>query len=117
MNLPHGELLIFAKEILIKRDSQVQVTCTFPVLPTLAMFIEASTQSSAAFHTDTEVKIGFLTMASEFELLDEIRAKEYLFKITIESEVGQYKKFSVVALDKTSMVKVVSGKFTIYIEI
>ena len=116
MNLPHGELLIFAKELLHQTDDKVEVVCRFPIVPTLSMFIEAAAQSSGAFNTDTEVKMGFLTMASDFKLLGEIRAKEYLFEIYIESEVGQYKKFSVVALDKIFKVNVVSGNFTIYVE-
>jgi hypothetical protein len=116
MNLPYGELLIFAKETLQKTDSQVQVNCNFPVLPTLAMFIEAAAQSSSAFHTTGEVKMGFLTMVLDCKLLGEIRGKEYLFEIYKENEVGQYKKFSFVALSKVSMLKVVSGNFTIYVE-
>jgi len=116
MNLPHREPLIFAKEILQQTDEKVQVKCSFPVLPSLAMFIEAAAQCAAAFHTDTEVKMGFLTMASEFKLLGKIREKEYFFEISKESEVGKYKKFSAVALGKVSQLRVVSGNFTLYVE-
>ena len=113
MNLPHQEPLLFAKEILLRSDEKAEVLCKFPVLPTLAMFIEAAAQSSAAFNVNTEAKVGFLTMATEIELLSPIDSLEYIFNVYPESEVGSYKKFFFVAIDRKTQCKSVQGNFTL----
>ena len=116
MNLPHGELLVFAKEVVLKTDNKVQVSCRFPTVPTLSMFIEAAAQCSAAFNVDNEPKIGFLTMATNVEFLDEVDSLEYIFIVFSEAEVGAYKKFFFEAIDKVSKISVVRGNFTLVVE-
>ncbi len=113
MNLPHREPLVFAKEILLRSDTKVEVLCIFPHKPTLAMFIEAAAQSSAAFNLDKEAKVGFLTMATNIKSLYPADNLEYIFNVYSESEVGSYKKFSFVAINKSNHIKTVHGDFTI----
>jgi len=117
MKLPHGEALIFAKEVLLREDDSVHVKCEFPMLPTLTMFIEAAAQCSAAFNSnvDTDAKMGFLTMANNVELLREIETLHFLFHIKKEVEVGSYKKFSFEAYDNKHA-NTVHGKFTLLIQ-
>lgn len=118
MNLPHGEALIFAKETLEKNSDAVKVRCEFPMLPTLAMFVEAAAQSSAAFNStsDSKRKIGFLTMANDIALLKKIDALHFIFFLKKEVEVGLYKKFSFEVYDRHSHLKIAQGKFTLLIQ-
>ena len=118
MNLPHREPLIFAKEILLREDDTVQVRCEFNMLPTLAMFVEAAAQSSAAFNSngDNKAKIGFLTMANDVKLLGEIDTLHFLFLLKKEVEVGSYKKFSFEVYDNNMHLKTANGKFTLFIQ-
>ena len=118
MNLPHREPLIFAKEVLLKKNDTVQVRCEFPMLPTLAMFIEAAAQSSAAFHpdSDSKEKIGFLTLANNVELLHKTENLHFLFHLKKEAEVGSYKKFSFEVYDPRQNLMVVHGKFTLMLQ-
>ncbi len=118
MNLPHREPLIFAKEILSRADDTAQVICEFNILPTLAMFVEAAAQSSAAFDSDgdNKVKIGFLTMASDVRLLGKIETLHFLFHLKKEVEVGPYKKFSFDVYEYNKHLKIISGNFTLLIE-
>jgi hypothetical protein len=117
VNLPHKEPLLFAKEILLKSDEKVEVLCIFPMVPTLPMFIEAAAQSSAAFNVDMEAKVGFLTMATDIEFLSSIDNLEYIFNIFPESEVGSYKKFFFVAIDRHTQEKSVQGNFTLAMKV
>lgn len=77
------------------------------------MFIEAAAQSSAAFNLDTQVKMGFLTMAKDIRLLEKAKAKEYIIKLKKEAEINQYKQFSFGAYTYKNSVKVASGYFTL----
>lgn len=118
MNLPHGEALLFAKEILDKNNDVVKVRCEFSTFPTLAMFIEAAAQSSAAFNSDsdTSVKIGFLTMAKDVKLLNKIRKKNYIIKVEIQIEVTNIKQFYFEVYEEFSDIKYASGYFTLIIQ-
>ncbi len=118
MNLPHREPLIFAKDILLKEENTVQVRCEFSMLPTLAMFVEAAAQSSAAFNSDShsKAKIGFLTMVNDVKLLEEIETLRFLFHLKKEVEVGPYKKFSFEVYDNNMHLKIANGKFTLLIQ-
>jgi hypothetical protein len=118
VNLPHGEALLFAKEILEKNNDAVKVRCEFSMLPTLAMFVEAAAQCSAAFNSDSahSIKIAFLTKANDVKLLKEIESLHFFFVLKKKVEVGQYKKFFFDAYDENTGSKIVSGKFTLFIQ-
>lgn len=116
MNLPHGEALRFAKEVIRRDMDTATVLCEFREIPTLPMFIEAAAQSSAAFAPSApsdEVLIGFLVMSREVKLLAPLQEKCYHFKITREVEIGTMKKFFFEAFDKQESIKYVSGSLTI----
>ncbi len=116
MNLPHGETLRFAKEVIRKELNTATVLCEFSETPTLPMFIEAAAQASAAFAPSDETLIGFLVMCREVKLLAPPQEKSYHFKITREAEIGTMKKFLFEAFDRHEDVKYVSGSLTIVIE-
>ncbi len=117
MNLPHQAPLIFAKDIISKDEKVATVLCNFDQIPTLAMFIEASAQSSSAFDNidEDKPKIGFLTTVKNIELLDEIRNNTYLIEVTKIIEINNIKQFTFEAFDKDTNVKVVIGSFTIVV--
>ena len=98
---------------MIQYNTIVEVRCDFGQIPTLAMFIEAAAQSSAAFDLDKQVKMGFLTMAKEIKLLDKLKSSHYIIRLKKEAELNQYKQFSFEALEELSNVKCVSGYFTL----
>jgi hypothetical protein len=102
--------------VLNSNNNIVEVRCDFGYIPTLAMFIEAAAQSSAAFNLDNQVKMGFLTMAKDIKLLDELKAKKYIIKLKKEAEINQYKQFSFKAYSQSNNIKVVSGSFTLVIQ-
>lgn len=116
MNLPHQSPLIFAKKVISIDNQLATVLCDFNQIPTLAMFIEASAQSSSAFDTNVDKpKIGFLTTVKNIELLDEIQSSIFLIKVTKENEINNIKQFSFEAFDKDTNGKVVIGSFTIIV--
>ena len=116
MNLPHQEPLIFAKKIVQRDKSTATVLCEFSTIPTISMFIEAAAQSSSAFSNHEDIKIGFLTLAKNVKLLNEIREKKFLLNLNIEIELNNIKQFSFEAYQKQNGTKVVTGNFTIAIQ-
>ena len=116
MKLPHGELLLFAKEITKKNQDSIEVHCIFNTLPSLAMFIEAAAQCSAGFEMDDNIELGFLTIAKNIQLLESITENEYLFRLHKEALVGEYSQYSFEAVALKTQVKVVAGSFTVMIK-
>ena len=117
MNLPHQTPMIFAKKVISLDNHVTTVLCDFNQIPTFAMFIEASAQSSSAFDTNNsqEPKIGFLTMVKNIELLDKIQNSIFLITVTQENEINNIKQFSFKAFDKDTNINVVIGSFTIVV--
>lgn len=113
MNLPHGEALLFAKEVIEKDSNTATVLCEFKGIPTLPMFIEAAAQSTAAFAPADKTLIGFLIKSKDVKLLTSTLEKHYHLKITREAEIGTMKKFFFEAFDPQESVKYVSGHLTI----
>ena len=118
MKLPHGELLLFAKEVTNKTEDSIEVHCVFPMLPSLAMFIEAAAQCSAGFDVGDNIELGFLTMVKNIQLQVPITIKEseYLFTLHQEALVGEYSQYSFEAVALKSKVKTVTGSFTVMIK-
>lgn len=80
------------------------------------MFIEAAAQSSSAFNSDQQSKMGFLTMAKNIKLLEKLNEKIYIFRLKKETAINQYKQFSFETYSQGKSLKVVSGSFTLVIE-
>jgi len=115
MTLPHGKLLVFAKEVRVRTEESIEVYCVFPMLPSLAMFMEASAQCSAGFDVDGNIKLGFLTMGKDIRLLQDIKEKEYLFILQKEALVAAYSQYSFEAVSLSTKEKVVTGSFTVMV--
>lgn len=116
MNLPHIAPLLFAKKVLKKNENSVHVQCSFPQVPTLAMFLEAAAQCSAGFEEEGKKNIGFLTMAQDIQTLAHINSAEYIIILQKEANVANYKKFFFMAYTRTDDTPVVSGNFTLMIQ-
>jgi len=117
MTLPHGELLVFAKKVLISREDYVVVECVFPSVPTLAMFLEAAAQCTAGFNSKQDVTMGFLTMGKDIQRLASIVKTDYQFKVSKSVNIAAYHQFYFEASCKETGLKVVSGSFTLQIEV
>ena len=118
MKLPHGEALIFAKEVLSKNSNNVLVRCEFNTLPSLAMFIEAAAQSSSAFNsrTDNKAKNAFLTMAKDVVLLNNIKKKIYVINVEMKIEINNIKQFYFTVLEENNDIEYASGFFTLLVQ-
>jgi len=117
MKLPHGKILLFAKEVVYKTEHVVDVHCKFGVIPSLAMFLEAAAQCTAGFSTQLEAKLAFLTIGKELKLLEEINYMEYIFRIHKETQLGQYGQFRFEVREIVNSRKIAIGTFTLKIEI
>jgi len=113
VNLPHGEVLMFAKEVIRYDAGTAVVLCEFKEIPTLPIFVEAAAQSSAALAPAGKVLIGFLVMCRKVKLLVPFREKQYYLKITPEIEIDTMKKFFFEAFDIEENIKYASGSLTI----
>jgi hypothetical protein len=116
MNLPHLPPLIFAKKVVSLNKNEATVFCDFNITPTLCMFIEAFAQSSLAFNTNNQIKIGFLTKANKIKLLNNIDENSFLIKIQKIAEVANIKQFYIEAYGKKSGKKTVSGDITLFLK-
>ena len=116
MNLPHQEPLVFAKKVLKANKEEVEVLCLFKETPTLAMFIEASAQSSVAFNEENAPSIGFISIVKNIELKEKIIELEYRIQVKKEAEIGAYKQFYFEAYALKSQVKSVTGFFTLVMQ-
>ena len=116
MNLPHQEPLIFAKRVICKDTESATVLCEFEKVPTLAMFLEAAAQSTAAFASEEKSPIGFLTMCKDIKLLAPLVEKNYHIQVTKDTEINTIKRFVFEVFDRSDNIKYVSGSLTIVIQ-
>jgi len=117
VKLPHGKYLLFAKDLVEHTEKYIVVDCSFPMIPTLAMFLEAAAQCTVGFDREENVKMGYLTMGKDIKILNNINKKEYFFKIEKGAHVAEYHQFNFEVLCKETGVKVVSGTLTLKTEI
>jgi len=115
MRLPHGPFLSFAKEVIYCEGNTIQVHCIFNSCPSLAIFIEAAAQCTAGFEKTEKIKMGFLAQAKKIALLGSLDEKEYLFTLTQEIQLHQFRQFTFEANAFDSKVKVVTGAFTLHV--
>jgi len=116
MNLPHGELLLFAKKVMHRSEESIEVYCVFPGIPSLAMFLEAAAQCSAGFNTEETMKMGFLTMGKNIKLLESIHEKSFIFTLTKEAQINEFSQYSFEARAAVTKRNVVTGSFTLQIK-
>ena len=80
LNLPHLYPIKFAKKVLYREDSTARVLVEFEEIPSLAMLIEASAQSTAAFSNGSKSS-GYLASMKGVKLLRTLNAKH--FEVTV----------------------------------
>jgi len=87
------------------------VLCSFELVPTISMLLEAAAQSTVAFCDNSEQIQGMLISAEHIELLGDISNTIYRCKIEILSPIDNYTKYSFEMFDGTT--KMCYGKLLI----
>lgn len=113
MNLLHLEPLRFAKEIITLDLEKAKVRCFFPYVPTLAMIIEASAQSSAAFSQGATLRAGFLVLAKDVELLQSPKERSFVACIEQNSSFENKREFFFEFFNDSEDTLIASGTFII----
>lgn len=116
MKLPHQAPLVFAKEILSLNEKEARVECTFDEIPSLAVFIEAAAQSSAAFFQEGNYKLGFLANAKNILWLNKSEDKEFIIKLTLNLTFETMSNYSFMVCSLDEQTNVCSGEFTVSIQ-
>ena len=116
MKLPHKEPLIFARDILALTKTEAKVSCIFDEIPSLATFIEASAQSSAAFFQEGDHKLGFLANAKNVELINKTEDKEFIIHLRLNLTFETMSNYNFTVYTKDEQTKICSGEFTVSIQ-
>ncbi|MDC0932255.1 hypothetical protein OAR97_00255 [Arcobacteraceae bacterium] len=116
MKLPHQEPLIFAKKICSLNEKEASVQCSFEETPSLAVFIEAAAQSSAAFFQEGNYKLGFLANAKNIVWLNKTVDKEFIIKLTLNLTFETMSNYSFIVCSIDEQITVCSGEFTVSIQ-
>ena len=117
MRLPHQEPLLFAREVIEKRDNEAIVLCEFELLPTLPMFIEAAAQSCAAFapRKSDDIPTGFLVSCRDVKRLAPPAGTRFRIKIFLKVDMGKVKNFFFEASNLPANRVCASGNITMMI--
>ena len=110
LNLPHLPPIRFAKYIISKDETSALVRVEFDSIPSLAMLVEATAQSSAAFSDNTK-KMGFLVTLKNVKLLQKTETKEYDIRVTFQHQLDALTYFGFEANDSDRLIA--SGVFVI----
>jgi len=116
VKLPHQDPLVFAKEILVLNKKEASVHCSFKETPSLAVFIEAAAQSSAAFFQEGDYKLGFLANAKNIKWLNTTEDKEFIIHLTLNLTFETMSNYSFIVCSIDKKTKVCSGEFTVSIQ-
>lgn len=87
LELPHLPPIRFAKEVISQDDTKARVLVAFEDLPSLAMLIEASAQSSAAL-SDGSSSGGFLAGMKNVKLLSRPTQKVLSIDVIQQHSLG-----------------------------
>jgi len=116
MKLPHLDPLIFAKEILALEENSSKILCEFEYKPSLAMFIEASAQSSAAFFQEGGYRLGYLVNAKNIQWINKSEDTKFIIALQLEVTFESMRNYSFIVTNITEDIAVCSGEFTISIQ-
>jgi hypothetical protein len=116
MNLPHLKPVRFVNDIISCDGDKAKVSCTFPYLPTLAMMIEASAQSSVAFSKDEVSRIGFLVLVKDVELFREFQELDCIISLKQTFALGDQFEFHFELFDHNEDNVFASGSFMILLQ-
>ena len=116
MKLPHQEPLIFARDILTLTKTEAKVLCIFDETPSIATFIEAAAQSSAAFFQDGDHKLGFLANAKNVEWIKKTEDTEFVIHLHLNLTFETMSNYNFTVYTKDEQTKICSGEFTVSIQ-
>ena len=116
MKLPHQEPLIFARDVLSLTQTDAKVFCRFEEIPSLATFIEASAQSSAAFFQDGDYKLGFLANAKNIEWITKTEDTEFVICLHLNLTFETMSNYTFKVCSKDEQSDICSGEFTVSIQ-
>jgi hypothetical protein len=116
MKLPHQAPLVFARKILFLTEKEARVQCDFDETPSLAVFIEAAAQSSAAFFQEGNYKLGFLANAKNVEWLNKTTDIKFIINLTLNLTFETMSNYSFVVSSVDEQTTVCSGEFTVSIQ-
>lgn len=116
MNLPHLKPVRFVNDVISCDGNKAKVSCTFPYMPTLAMMIEASAQSSAAFSEGGASRIGFLVLVKEVEMLKEFQELDCIISLKQTFALGDQFEFHFELFDHNEDNVFASGSFMILLQ-
>jgi len=116
MKLPHLAPLVFAKDILFVDEKKAKVLCEFKDKPSLAMFVEASAQSSAAFFQMGGYRLGYLVNAKNIQWLNKSHAMSVIITLNLEMTFESMSNYSFLITDSDEQKNICSGEFTISIQ-
>ena len=108
MTLPHQAPLLFAKEVVQKSSSCVDVLCEFPYPPSLPMLLEAAAQGSAALGEDV-VHVGMLVGVHDVILLQKPSQTQLIISLHEVIRMGEMR------IVEFAILNVVQGKVTMYV--
>ena len=110
LDLPHCDPIRFAKHIISKTLDKAVVQIEFKEIPTFAMMIEASAQSSSAL-SDASVKKGYLVSLKNVELLQKPTKNSFEVEVINQNRLGNMNSIAFnVFEDKKN---IVTGSFVI----
>ncbi len=81
--LPHKKPLIFIDSLLKQSDLEVTFRASFPLIPTLAMYCEASAQGTCYFPLSAHCTIGFVSSFRKVTLENKADVCNPLITITL----------------------------------
>ncbi len=114
MNIPHQAPLKFAQEVVTVNETNAQVKCQFPFVPTLAMLFEAAAQSSAAFSQE-ESKMGFIVSVKDAELMDDTPPLEVIIDLENKAVFGNVYEMGFSVFDINHTKEFAQGTLTLVI--
>ena len=113
LNLPHKDPIKFAKYVVSSEGDTNRVRIKFDTIPSLAMLVEASAQSSASFG-EGNTKMGYLVTLKNIKLLATPQSLEYDVEVTSGHSVDALTYFSFEVLDVKT--PIASGIFIIALQ-
>lgn len=113
IDLPHEEPIRFAKHIIYSDANQATVQVEFSHIPSLAMLIEASAQSSSAL-SESNVKKGYLVSFKNIELLHPPTKNSLEVEATHQNTLANMKLISFRVFE--NQMKIATGSLVIAID-
>ncbi len=114
-SIPHLPPVRFVDSVLYADENRTEVKISFDILPSLAMLVEAATQSSSGIKDDEGgEKMGFLVSLKDVKLLKEISSKEYTVLVELIHKIDNFKSLLFAIMDKKQ--KIAEGNFSITVQ-